>query len=159
MTTYKEDLKFFVKLRKAVIQRYSDAVDYKEFEGQIQKLVDTHVQTDGVKPITELVNIFDKEAFQDELESTLGKAAKADKIASRTAKHISEKMDEDPAFYKKFSEMLKETIKAYEEQRLSDAQYLQKVEEIMETVLSKTDTELPAARRQRRGKSLFWFGI
>ena len=35
--------------------------------------------------------------FQQELENTVGKAAQADKIASRTAKHISEKMNEDPA--------------------------------------------------------------
>ena len=48
----------------------------------------------------------------------MGEAAKADKIASRTAKHISEKMDEDPAFYKKFSDLLKETIKAHEEGRI-----------------------------------------
>ena len=48
--------------------------------------------------ITELVNIFEKDKFQEEVEKTIGKAAKADKIASRTAKHISEKMEEDPAF-------------------------------------------------------------
>jgi hypothetical protein len=56
-----------------------------------------------VEAITELVNIFDKDKFQQEVENTTGRAAKADKIASSTAKHISERMDEDPAFYKKFS--------------------------------------------------------
>jgi type I restriction enzyme R subunit len=140
---YKEDASFFLKLRSAVLQRYSDAINYKQYEGQIQKLIDTHIQTDEVKVITELVNIFDKEKFQDEVEKTLGVAAKADKIASRTAKHISEKMDEDPAFYKKFSEMLKDTIKAYEEQRINEAQYLSKVKEVMESVLSHTDDEIP----------------
>lgn len=143
ISRYKEDLAFFVKLRGAVLQRYSDAIDYKQYEGQIQKLIDTHIQTDEVRPITELVNIFDKEKFQEEVEKTLGVAAKADKIASRTAKHISEKMDEDPAFYKKFSEMLKETIKAYEEQRINESQYLNKVKDIMDSVLSRTDSEIP----------------
>ena len=93
--------------------------------------------------ITELVNIFDKEKFQEEVENTTGKAAKADKIASRTAKHISEKMDEDPAFYKKFSQMLSETIADYEANRLSEAHYLSKVQEIMESVLSRTDSDIP----------------
>src|SRR5690606_25540091 len=105
---YKEDLAMFMKLRMAVAQRYSDAVNYKQYEGQIQKLIDTHITTEKIDVITELVNIFDKEKFQLEVENTTGKVAKADKIASRTAKHISEKMDEDPAFYKKFSEMLRE---------------------------------------------------
>lgn len=153
---YKEDLGFFVKLRSAVLQRYSDAIDYKQFEGQIQKLIDTHIQTDEVRPITELVNIFDKEKFQEEVEKTLGEAAKADKIASRTAKHISEKMDEDPAFYKKFSEMLRDTIKAYEEQRLSESQYLKKVKDIMDSVLSRTDSEIPSVLENKDVAKAFY---
>lgn len=142
---YKDDLAFFIKLRTAVLQRYSDVVDYKQYEGQIQKLIDTHIQTEGVETITELVNIFDKEKFQKEVENTTGKAAKADKIASRTAKHITEKMEEDPAFYKKFSQMLKEAIADYETQRMNEAQYLSKVKEIMNAVLSHTDSDIPAS--------------
>lgn len=141
---YKDDLAFFIKLRTAVLQRYSDVVDYKQYEGQIQKLIDTHIQSEGVETITELVNIFDKEKFQKEVENTTGKAAKADKIASRTKKHITEKMEEDPAFYKKFSQMLKEAIEDYEAQRINEAQYLNKVKDIMEAVLSHTDTDIPA---------------
>jgi type I restriction enzyme R subunit len=140
---YKDDLKFFINLRTAVIQRYSDAIDFKKYEGQIQKLIDTHIQTDEVKVITELVNIFDKEKFQQEVENTVGKAAKADKIASRTAKHISEKMEEDPAFYKKFSQMLKDAIRDYEEKRIDEAQYLNRVTQAMQAVLSHTDSDIP----------------
>lgn len=140
---YKDDLSFFLKLRGNVIQRYSDAVDYSQYEGQIQKLIDTHIQSDEVKIITELVNIFDKDKFQAEVEKTEGVAAKADKIASRTSKHITEKMDEDPAFYRKFSEMLKDTIDEYEKQRITEAQYLNKVKDIMDAVLSHTDSDIP----------------
>lgn len=146
---YKEDLTMFMKLRTAVVERYSDAVDYKQYEGQIQKLIDTHITTEKVEVITELVNIFDKEKFQQEVENTTGKAAKADKIASRTAKHISEKMEEDPAFYKKFSEMLKETIADYEAKRIDEAQYLRKVQEIMNNVLAHTDNDIPEALREK----------
>ncbi|MDR0802757.1 HsdR family type I site-specific deoxyribonuclease [Fluviicola sp.] len=141
---YKDDLAFFIKLRSAVIQRYSDAVDYKQYEGQIQKLIDTHITTEKVETITELVNIFDKEKFQAEVENTVGNAAKADKIASRTAKHISGKMEEDPAFYKKFSEMLKETIADYEAKRISEVEYLNRVQDVMNNVLTHTDSDIPA---------------
>ena len=48
-----------------------------------------------------------------------------------------------PAFYKKFSEMLKETIQAHEEGRINDAQKLKKVTDIMESVLSHTDSDIP----------------
>lgn len=155
---YKEDLTFFLKLRSAVLQRYSDDVDYRQYEGQIQKLIDTHVQTDDVKPITELVNIFEKERFDEEVEKTVGVAAKADKIASRTAKHISEKMEEDPAFYKKFSEMLKETIELHELGRINDAQKLKRVTEIMNAVLSHTDADIPESLEGRDVAKAF-FGL
>ncbi|MBK8805618.1 MAG: type I restriction endonuclease subunit R [Bacteroidales bacterium] len=146
---YKEDLAMFMKLRMAVVERYSDAVDYKQYEGQIQKLIDTHITTEKVEVITELVNIFDKDKFQQEVENTTGKAARADKIASRTAKHISEKMEEDPAFYKKFSQMLKETIADYEAKRIDEAQYLSKVQDIMNNVLAHTDNDIPEALREK----------
>lgn len=146
---YKEDLTMFLKLRLAVVERYSDLIDYRQYEGQIQKLIDTHITTEKVETITELVNIFDKDRFQQEVENTTGKAAKADKIASRTSKHISEKMDEDPAFYKKFSQMLKDTIADYEAKRISEAQYLSKVQEIMNIVLSHTDKDIPEALRDK----------
>ncbi|MEP4133814.1 MAG: type I restriction enzyme endonuclease domain-containing protein, partial [Cyclobacteriaceae bacterium] len=153
---YKEDLSMFMKLRMAVIERYSDKVDFKQYEGQIQKLIDTHIQTDEVRVITDLVNIFDKDKFQDEVEKTTGKAAKADKIASRTSKHISEKMDEDPAFYKKFSEMLKTAIKDYVDRRITEAQYLNKVQEIMNSVLSHTDSEMPESLRDKEVAQAFY---
>ncbi|HRG41563.1 MAG TPA: HsdR family type I site-specific deoxyribonuclease [Saprospiraceae bacterium] len=153
---YKEDLAMFMKLRLAVIARYSDTIDYKQYEGQIQKLIDTHINSEKVEIITEMVNIFDKEKFQEEVESTTGKAAKADKIASRTAKHISEKMDEDPAFYKKFSQMLRETIADYEAERLSDAQYLTRVKEIMDNVLSHTDSDIPEILKDKDVAKAFY---
>lgn len=146
---YKEDLTMFLKLRLAVVERYSDDIDYKQYEGQIQKLIDTHITTEKIETITELVNIFDKDKFQQEVENTTGKAAKADKIASRTAKHITEKMDEDPAFYKKFSQMLKETIADYEAKRISEAQYLSRVQDIMNNVLDHTDIDIPEQLKDR----------
>jgi type I restriction enzyme, R subunit len=153
---YKEDLSMFLKLRLAVVARYSDTVDYSQYEGQIQKLIDTHITTGKVEVITELVNIFDKEKFQQEVENTTGKAAKADKIASRTAKHISEKMEEDPAFYKKFSQMLKETIADYEAKRITEVQYLSKVQQILENVLLHTDGDIPEILKEKDTAKAFY---
>mgnify|MGYP000095243160 CR=1 FL=1 len=142
---YKNDLALFVKLRTAVQERYSDTIDYKQYEGQLQKLIDTHIESGEIRIITELVNIFDKERFAEEIEKITGKAAKADTIASRTAKHITENMDTDPVFYKKFSQLLKETIDAYEQGRINEAEYLQQVTELMDKVLSHTDSDIPAS--------------
>jgi type I restriction enzyme R subunit len=155
---YKNDLTMFLKLRNAVRERYSDAIDYKQYEGQIQKLINTHIESGEVQIITELVNIFDKEKFAVEVEKITGKAAKADTIASRTAKHITEKMDMDPVFYKKFSQLLKETISAYEQGRIDEIEYLRQVTEYMEKVLSHTDTDIPAAI-QHNNTARAYYGI
>ncbi len=140
---YKDDLAFFVKLRNSVVSIYSDTIDYKKYEGQIQKLIDTHIPSEGVVKLTELVNIFDKKAFEEEVEKVVGKAAKADMIASRTSKYITEKMEEDPVFYKRFSQLIKQTIDDYLQKRIDEAEYLKKMEEYKEAVLIRTNTDLP----------------
>lgn len=141
---YKEDMRMFAKLRTAVQLRYSDAIDYKKYEARIEKLINRHVESDEVKIITKLVNIFDKENFQKEIDKVVGTAAKADTIASRTSKYITENMDSDPAFYKKFSQLIKETIEAYEQGRLNENDYLERMLQFKEDVLNHTDSEMPA---------------
>lgn len=153
---YKHDLGFFSKLRNSVRQRFADVVDFKSYENQIQKLIDKHVTTHEVSPITELVNIFDKEQFDQEVEKIVGSAAKADTIAHRTAKHINEKMEEDPSFYKRFSEMLRETIRAYEERRITEAEYLSKAKEIEDAVRNRTGSDIPDSLKQRQIAQAFY---
>lgn len=140
---YTEDARFFLKLRVSVKSRYSDGIDYRQYEAQIQKLINTHVTSDEVIQLTQQVNIFDKDAFEQEVERHTSPAAKADLIASRTAKTINEKMGEDPAFYKKFSKMLEEVIEQYSQRRLSDAEFLKSVTDIMIAVRDKRDNDTP----------------
>lgn len=153
---YKDDLNMFVKLRSAVQLRYSDTIDYKQYESQIQQLINRHVESGAVKPITELVNIFDTEAFEQEVAKMVGKAAKADTIASRTSKFITENMDMDPAFYKKFSQLLKETIEAYEQGRIDELEYLKRVQKYKEDILAHTDHELPEELQQNNAAKAYY---
>ena len=155
---YKDDLNMFAKLRTAVQLRYSDTIDYKKYEARIEKLINHHVESDAVKVITNLVNIFDKDNFQKEVDSVVGTAAKADTIATRTAKYINENMDSDPAFFKKFSQLIKETIELYEQGRLTDNEYLEKMMQYKEDVLNHTDSELPPELEHNNAAKAY-FGI
>ena len=155
---YKDDLNMFAKLRTAVQLRYSDTIDYKKYESRIEKLINHHVESDAVKVITNLVNIFDKDNFQKEVDSVVGTAAKADTIATRTAKYIQENMDSDPAFFKKFSQLIKETIELYEQGRLTDNEYLEKMMQYKEDVLNHTDSELPPELEHNNAAKAY-FGI
>lgn len=153
---YKDDLNMFVKLRSAVQLRFSDKIDYRQYESQIQKLINRHVESGAVKIVTELVNIFDTEAFEKEVEKITGTAAKADTIASRTSKFITENMDADPVFYKKFSQLLKETIAAYEQGRIDEQEYLKRVLKYKDDILTHTDNELPEELQQNNAAKAYY---
>jgi type I restriction enzyme R subunit len=155
---YKDDLTFFHNLRASVKQRYAETIDYKDYEKKIRKLIDTHIQSPEVKPITELVNIFDRERFAEEVEKIEGAAAKADTIANRTIRTINERMDLDPAFYKRFSRMIEETIEAWKEGRISDLQYLETVEGAMNGVRSREDGATPPELRHTKHAAAY-FGL
>ncbi len=145
---YKNDLKRFVNLKAAVKLRYAEAVDYREFEPRIQKLLDTHISASEVLRLNAPVNIFDQAAFQKVVEEqgvggerSLG--AKADMIAHATKRAISERLEQDPAFYEKFSKLIQKVIDDYRAKRLSDLEYLRRVTEIKDAVVSRKGDDLP----------------
>lgn len=143
---YKKDAAFFLALRVSVKRRYSDELDYKEYEAQVQKLIDKHITSDGeVLKITDLVNIFDKEKRQAVLEKVTGKAAKADHIASRTLKAISLKWYDDPVESKRLSELIKKTIEDYHQQRLNEAEYLAKAKDFEDAFFNGRRSNVPDA--------------
>jgi len=158
LSKYKDDLKFFMNLRAAVRKRYAEAVDFRAYESRIQKLIDQHVGTGEVEKVTDLVNIFDTDAFAKEVEKLGSAASKADTIAFRTKRTIHERMQEDPAFYRKFSEMLEDAIRAFRAQRLSDAEFLRKVSEITEKVRNRTGDDIPPELAHRDVAKAF-FGV
>ena len=142
--TYKNDAKFFLKLRVDVKRRYNDELSYKEFEPQIQKLINKHISTEGeILKVTEMVNIFDKEEREAEIDKITGTAAQADHITSRTIKAINVKMQEDPIYFKKLAELIKETISEYYQKRISEAEYLKKAKELEADFLNGRSNNAP----------------
>ncbi|WP_325063342.1 type I restriction endonuclease subunit R [Halovulum marinum] len=134
----KRDWKQFSELKRSVQLRYQETVDVREFEPKIQKLLDDHVVAMPAETIIEVVNINDPDALKAVVEETgVSEASRADRIASATRRAITEKMDEDPTFYKQFSELLEETIRAYREKRLSEREYLNSVVDLANKVARK----------------------
>ncbi len=141
---YKKDAAFFLSLRVSVKRRYMDETDHRDYEAQVQKLIDKHITSDGeVLKITDLVNIFDKEERQAELEKLTGKAAKADHIASRTLKAISIKWYDDPVESKRLSELIKKTIEDYHQQRINEAEYLAKAKDFEDAFFNGRRSNVP----------------
>lgn len=125
---FRKELRDFTKMKVSVQQRYAEVVSYKEYEPRVRKLLDTYVQADYIEQLTKEVNIFDQKMVNEALEK-YGKtpASKADLIAHQMKKVINENMDKDEAFYKKFSELIEATIKAFQEGRIDEKEYLENI--------------------------------
>lgn len=145
---YKDDLKRFQHLKAAVKLRYAEAIDYRDYEPKIKKLLDTHIQANKVIQLNKPVNIFNDQMFNQvkeeqgvyDLKTT---AAKADAIAHATKRVITEKIEEDPAFYEKFSKLIQQAIEDFRAKRLSDLDYLNKVTEIRNKVVTRQHDDIP----------------
>lgn len=147
---YRHDLKYFGKLRASAARRYAEAVDFRQYEGPIQKLLDTYVGAGEVETIVDPVSIFDRDAFKREVELAGTPEAKAEMIANRIRRTITERIDEDPVFYRKLSEMLRETLAEYEPERFEQLVLLRRVEEILRRAQDREradDAPAPVAGR------------
>ncbi len=134
IANYKEKMKFYAELRKAIRIRYHEQVDFGKYEKQMQKLLDTFISADEVNQLTKLVNIFDEE-FEKELERVVGDNARADSILNATTAVITEKRESNPAYYDKLSKRIAEIIEEYREKRLTEEEKLKHAKEIRDLLL------------------------
>ncbi len=145
---YKGDLKRFQKLKAAVKLRYAEAIDYRDYEPLIKKLLDRHIQADEVTRLNDPVNMFDDHTFamvkeEQGVYQTKTTAARADMIAHATKRAITENMEKDPAFYERFSKLIQDAIDDFRKQRLSDLEYLQNVSDIRDRVANIQRDDVP----------------
>ena len=121
---YQDTFIFFSKVRRSVKLQYCDAIDNAEYEPLMQNLLDTHLSVAGLKKITSPIDILNKDDFEKELEELGSLRSKADAIASRMTRSISEKRDENPAYYDSFSKRIRDALALYKEKVISEAEYL-----------------------------------
>jgi type I restriction enzyme R subunit len=131
---YRRDLKYFMQLRASVARRYAETVDFKQYQGPLQKLLDTYVGAGQVETLVEPVSILDKDAFAKEVAAVEDPRAKAEVIANRVRRAIHEHFDEDPVFYKRFSELITKTLEDEQAERISQLDLLATMEDIRDRV-------------------------
>lgn len=122
---------FYSKLRRSIKIRYADVIDNREYEKQMQNLLDTHMSVAGIKQITNPVDILDKEDLEKEMEELGSLRSKADSIMSHMTKSLKVNRDENPAYYDSFSKRIKEALEDYKNRVISEAEYLDKMKSIM----------------------------
>ncbi|NMA70065.1 MAG: type I restriction endonuclease subunit R [Desulfitobacterium sp.] len=154
---YKNDFRFYQELRKSAKIRHSETIDHKEYEGKMQKLMDNYIAAEDVIRITNPVDILDKKGFEEELDRLGSPRAKADAIRTRLTKSISMKWDENPAYYKKFSERIEETLQAYKEKRISEKEYFEKMDDLKKNYQEgSSGIEYPASIKYKPNAQAFY---
>ncbi|AOM82069.1 type I restriction endonuclease subunit R [Salisediminibacterium beveridgei] len=159
LAKYKKDLKFFQEMRRSVKRRYSDDIDHKEYEAKMQQLMDQYISSEDMMQITNPVDILDRDGFEEEMDRLGSKRAKADAIRTRMTRSINEKYDENPAYYKKFSERIKETLEAYKEKRITESEYWEQMNELKkEYQAGASDDQFPESVRGN-GTAQAFYGV
>ncbi len=138
---YRRDLRYFMQLRASVARRYAEKVDFKQYQAPIQKLLDTYVGAGEVETLVDPVSILDKEAFAKDVSAANGAEAKAEVIANRVRRSVHEHYDEDPVFYRRFSELIDKALHDAREQRITQLDCLKQMEELCERVRDRRGYE------------------
>ena len=152
---YKQRVKFYNELRKTVQLRYHEACDFGKYEAQMQKLLDTYVNAQGVNELTKLVNIFETE-FDDEVQRIEGKNAKADTIISAVSAVVKEKMDSNPAFYKSIAQQIQDIIDEYKAKRLSEEEKLAKAKLLKDLITGALKPSEDRYPKEFNGKKILF---
>ena len=156
---YQDTFIFFSKVRRSVKLQYCDAIDNAEYEPLMQNLLDMHLSVAGLKKITSPIDILNKDDFEKELEELGSLRSKADAIASRMTRSISEKRDENPAYYDSFSKRIRDALALYKEKVISEAEYLAKMRTIMEDYHAGRSTVSYPARIKNNVHAQAFFGV
>ena len=152
---YKQRVKFYNELRKAVQLRYHEACDFGKYEAQMQKLLDTYVNAQGVNELTRLVNIFETE-FDDEVQRVEGKNAKADTIISAVSAVVKEKMESNPVFYKSIAKQIQDVIDEYKAKRLSEEEKLAKAKQLKDLITGALKPNEDRYPKEFNGKEILF---
>ena len=152
---YKQRVKFYNELRKAVQLRYHEACDFGKYEAQMQKLLDTYVSAKEVNELTKLVNIF-KTEFDDEVQRVEGKNAKADTIISAVSAVVKEKMESNPAFYKSIAKQIQDVIDEYKAKRLSEEEKLAKAKQLKDLITGALKPNEDRYPKEFNGKKILF---
>ncbi len=109
------DLKYLGKINIGTRNRYRDTqLSITGAGGKVRKLIEEHLHAIGVDPKIPPIDLLASN-FKEHVHAIKSPKAKASEIEHAIKAHISVKLEDDPAYYRKLSEKLKDIIKKHGE--------------------------------------------
>lgn len=140
---YKHDLMRFINLRTAVKRRYAEAVDFRDYERKIEKVLNNHIGANNIKELVPPINIFNMDLLNENLKQFTSDRARADYISHSMKRTITEKMGENPNLYEKLSEKIDQVISKFIEGRYAEVEYLSRMKQIHKDMINEGASIVP----------------
>jgi type I restriction enzyme R subunit len=154
--TYKKELKKFLELRNSARLRYADKIDLTDYKNKLVRILDQYVDADEVEVMTKQININDPESLSEAVEKLDSNKSKAEAIAAQTKKTITEKADQDPKFYKKFSDKVDDILEKMRQKKIEDIEALKQFKQIHKQVINKEDESIPETIKNKKGADILY---
>jgi len=140
---YRDDLKKLGKIYRAVRNHYrDDNLNIKGVGSKVKRLIDEHIKASGIKQLNEAVSILDEKEFDQIINETKSKEAKASEMEHAIKEEVSVKMEENPVYYQSLRERLEEIIEKRKNGRLNINEQIKEMGEIIGDMRSvKTKAE------------------
>ena len=149
-----KDLKRFIEIKKITQTVMAERVDFSKYEDQIRKILDKYVTAEGVEVLSKPINLSDVMEFNRFIEDAnngLSARSKAEAIAAQTQKTISERWEQDPIFYDKFSRQVKAIIESLRMAKKEDLNsLLQQAKKLQKEVDDYEDNDIPESIREQK---------
>lgn len=153
---YQRELKKFTELSRNASVRYADRVDFGKYKQALVKILDQHVNAEGVELLTKQVSLSDTASMQQAVEELGSDKSKAEAIAAQTERTIEEEYDKDPEFYRSFSEKVAKILDEMREGKRTDAKALQELKDIASAVTERRDESVPETFQDKPAAAVFY---
>jgi len=154
-----------LKLRDTIRQASNETIDLKSYEADMRHLIDTYIQADAARPISDfgetgLVELIVKSGIADAVSKLPqgireNPAAMAETIANNVRSTIVRDQLNDPAFYDKMSALLNEIIADLRAQRINYQEFLKRVAQLAKKLVAGQEQDTPQQISTRGLRALY----
>jgi len=165
ITRIKQTLDKYLNLREIIRKASGETLDLKPYEADMRHLIDTYVEADEPRPISDfgeigLLDLIVKTGIADAIAHQLpglksNRNAIAEAIENNVRRKIIKESLNDPAFYGKMSTLLDEVIAARKARAIEYEEYLKQIAEIAKQAQTGRSDDTPE-RLDTPGKRALW---
>jgi len=161
----KGQTEYYLSIREIIRKASGETLDLKPYEADMRHLIDTYIEADEPRKISDfekigLLELIQKTGIDKAIEAQLGgmkgnKNAVAETIENNVRSKIIKEHLNDPAFYDTMSAVLTEIIEARKAKAIDYEEYLRRIADLATTVAAGLAAETPA-KLDTPGKRALW---